>query len=232
MPIELWKQILSGTDVTLTAGLMNGVRGYPGGVVMGNTIEMTRGAAISLLDRGADGICLFNYFTNIPVPGHHGPYRRLLSEVGNIQTMTGKSRRHVVTESDFGTYGKPASAVLPCTGEGSFFRVPIGPVPGRGQRARVRVAVERPEDRPPTEQWVVRVNDTVCRFAGEVSAPSGFTLRMHAFDVPEGVLHRGTNVVEFDSAATPMTRLEWVEIAVGNDRGEWSAEEDETFVFA
>ena len=120
MPVELWRQLLDGTNVTLAAGLEIHIRPYwahPRFRGLRNSLETVRGAAISLLDRGVDRIYLFNYFDMGPEAASDSAlaisprnYLALLREAGSVKTMAGKPRRHVVTYSD--TWAPGVNAIL------------------------------------------------------------------------------------------------------------------------
>jgi hypothetical protein len=223
MPIELWKQLLDGTDVTLAAGLEVLLRPYPTAAPQTNTLETVRGAASSLLDRGADRIYLFNYMDSDTTIASREEYHQLLREVGSLESMAGKPRRHVVTYADTWAPGEPQAIALPRScGPGGLaeFRLPTGPAPLPGQSVQVRLGVEpanAPADPllPPLAKGGsggVRVNGEPCPFAGGVSNLPGPT---HAYDVPVGVLHRGDNVIEVRNSASDEKRIVWMEIALG-----------------
>lgn len=105
MPIELWKQLLEGTGVTLAAGFEILLCPYPGYSVQSkgsiiaqhtNSLETTRGAAASALDRGADCIYLFNYMDMETAMDDLHNYPALLREVGSLETISEKTR-HMLT---------------------------------------------------------------------------------------------------------------------------------------
>lgn len=136
MPVELWKQLLHGTDVELAAGLEVLVRAYPESALRQmNTLETVRGAASSLLSRGADRIYLFNYMDSDTAMADLENYPALLREAGSLETMSGKTRRHIVTYSDTWAPGEASGALLPAAcGPGRYrsFRLHAGPKPDGG----------------------------------------------------------------------------------------------------
>ncbi|MFA5866003.1 MAG: hypothetical protein WC975_15120 [Phycisphaerae bacterium] len=235
MPIELWKQLLDGTKVSLSAGLDLALRPYdeyPSHVV---NLELVCGAATSLLHRGADSIYLFNYMDKLATPEKEQAYRRLLREVGSIETMSGKSRRHVVNSPDHYAPGEGRTIVLPrvCKpGEFTEFRIPIGPVPQKGQRTQVRLATKEQETAGP-EQYMIRVNGEVCGFSGPVTPKPPWKVPTHAFDVPNSALQSGYNVVEIQNTSAQDICFVWMEIAVSDGQGAWSTSgiEVESFCF-
>jgi hypothetical protein len=182
-------------------------------------------------------VALFNYFDSPAWSAESKEgYRRLLREIGSLETMAGKSRRQVVTYCDQWATGEPGGTSLPrsCAHDyGEEFRVPIGPDLLPGQRAQVRVAA-RVGFEPIAPDVQVRVNDVLCVARGEVSMPPGFqeprpywdaptegihTYKMHGYDVPEGALHRGDNVIEVRNQDQQAIELVWVEVAISDQRG-------------
>lgn len=126
IPVEEWRRLIKGTDVSLTAGLEIRVQPYPGSQTIPNTPERMRGAAMAALARGSDGIYLFNYMGL----QHSKPF--LFKELGSIETLQGKDRSYVLTYGDIAIPGQPISHALPkelapsASGE---FRLYIGPSP-------------------------------------------------------------------------------------------------------
>ncbi|MEZ5398481.1 MAG: hypothetical protein R2729_02365 [Bryobacteraceae bacterium] len=130
MPLEQWRR-LCGDRVTLAAGLELLLRPYHAFRPLGyNTIETVRGAAASLLARGADRIYLFNYMDSQTAMPDLENYPELLRECGRLSTLAGKSRRHIITYSDTGAPGEPGNAQLPkqlTEGQWTSFRLHVGP---------------------------------------------------------------------------------------------------------
>ena len=237
MPVELWRQLLEGTGVILAPTVFNAQRPGEGLGVHFQSLETARGIAASLLDRGADRIYLFNCMDD---PGwgddQKASYRQFLREIGSLETMATKSRRHLVTYCDQGATGEAMPRALPraCACDyGEEFRLNVGPAPQSGQRAQVRLAA-RIDDQPVAPNAAVRVNGAPCPHRGEVALPRGFQkpmplwdvpedrihpYRMQAYDVPENVLHRGDNVIEIRNQDEEEITIIWVEIAISDTDG-------------
>ncbi len=221
MPVEIWKQLLAGTGVLLAAGmeiLLSPFLGYK--PVLFNSIETARGAAISLLDRGADRIYLFNYMDHgdiineIPENERIDHYPDFFNELGQISTIFGKSRRHVLTYPDTRAPGESVTAVLPALcrkDEWKEFRIPIGPAPvdqdtfvifGVRNAAGIEMGANE-----------VRLNGIRCEFRGKVDLsgpkPEEDT---YQYKVAEGAAHRGYNLIEI----RPCGGFEviWAEISI------------------
>lgn len=213
MPVELWKRLLAGTNVTLATGLEIVLQPFRGFAKPGpNSIETVRGAASALLDRGADRIYLFNYMDSQTAQVDLENYPKLLREAGELTAMAGKPRRHVVTYSDTFAPGEPVTPPqLPvaCTpGKLTEFRIPTGPKPARS--AFVLLGIEG-ADAASAAGWEVRLNGEPCAAAGTraMSAPSPGP--MAAFGIPLAAMNRGYNLVEV--VARSSAKLVWVEIS-------------------
>jgi len=216
MPIEIWKQLLSGTGTVLAAGLEAIVRPDPEMKPVFNSIETVRGMASSLLARGADRIYLFNYMDWENAMSESATYPRLLREAGSLETMAGKPRRHVVTFSDTWAPGEPEGRLLPAPmnpGEWKEFRIHVGPRPEC--RSWIGLCADAPFS---AEALEVRLNGAPCGpcVMTEFAKPRA-ELPSYAWEIPEEALKGGFNLVEIRSDME--NRLRWVEIGVGPAKG-------------
>lgn len=215
MPIELWKELLRGTPVTLAAGLEVLIRTHPESKqFQKNTLETVRGAAATLLDRGADRIYLFNYLDSQTAMDDLENYPTLLREVGKPETLKGKPRRHVLTFADTWATGEASAIPLPtqCSaGKWRAFRLPTGPIPTSGN-VRTLLGIEgiTEADLAASE---FRFNGETCKFSGkaELKIPKPES-PVYSFPIPLTALRRGYNVIEF--AAKRDCRVDWVEISI------------------
>lgn len=225
MPIELWKQLLEGTDVVLAAGFEILLAPYPDYSVKldgsiftchTNSLATVMGAAASALDRGADCIYLFNYMDSQTSIDDSQNYQQLLREVGSLDSITGKDRRHVVTFTDMHAVGEPAATALPalCPADTRReFRVHIGPRPTSGAAALI-LGIER--GTVSAESITVFVNGTPASFAGLTDLPMPHPdFPTYAFTVPVSALKRGYNMVML----IPSTEIVigWVELSICPD---------------
>lgn len=204
MPVELWRR-LAGDKVILAAGLELLLRPYPGyRPIPMNSIETVRGAAASLLQRGADRVYLFNYMDSQTEMPDSGNYPALLRECGRLDTLAGKPRRHVVTYSDTSAPGEPAPAQLPQTlsaGQWASFRLHCGPLL---RRPKVRMEIET------GSLSVVRANGQECSASGaESGLKPGPQRGSVTWDIPAGAAGRVILDVQARTAGT----IHWVEIA-------------------
>ncbi len=225
MPMELWKSLLCGTGVTLAAGLDRFLLEYynpPYPPYPENSLQTARGAAISLLDRGADRIYLFNYFQGIPQSEcdpdgavHPRNFPALLRELGSIEAMAGKPRRHVITYGDTWALGEPRAIALPATPNQyeatKEFRVHIGPKPESG-KVMLALGIQK-EARITKKTLEVRVNGDLCGLIGPVKLPvPGPRIPVYGFEVPLSTVKRGNNLIEI----MPRTKITvgWVEMKI------------------
>jgi len=216
MPIEVWRQLLEGTGVALAAGLEVLLRPYPESpLFQTNSLETVRGAAASLLDRGVERIYLFNYMDSQTAIEDLENYPALLREIGSLETLRGKRRRHVLTFADTWAPGEPRAVSLPATckpGQWRAFRLHTGPKPEPGEViAALGVEGGTLVDSGSLE---VRVNGELCASLGAIELPKPRPdFPVCAFSVPLAAMHRGYNLIEV------MTRKElklgWVEFSIG-----------------
>ncbi|MGJ5816745.1 hypothetical protein [Paludibaculum fermentans] len=204
MPVELWRR-LAGDRVTLAAGLELLLRPYPAyRPIPMNSIETVRGAAASLLERGADRVYLFNYMDSQTQMPDAENYPALLRECGRLQTLVGKARRHVVTYADTSAPGESSGTQLPqklAAGQWAAFRVHCGPAL---RRARVRMELEG------GGFGAVRANGQECSAAGvEMGLKPGPERGFVTWTIPGGAAGRVVIDVQAQAAVT----IHWVEIA-------------------
>ena len=242
MPVGIWKHLLAGSQVTLAAGLMCGLKAYLGGPKGSPNLELVRGLGSVYLDQGADLIYLFNFMDNYPW-GSRGVayrdsaaaevYRRFLRQIGSADTMHGMSRRHVVTVPDTSVPGVPVRAPLPVTcdpGASAEIRIPCGPLLAVGQKGQVRLGTE-PAEATDLSLWEVRVNRRSCAAGVRVAPPPEWSVPTRAFAIPDGVLHRGYNLLTIRNGSTEAAKLTWAEVAVSGSNGEWPDDPIDTFPF-
>jgi hypothetical protein len=141
IPMEQWRQLI-GNKAILGAGLELLLRPYHDYKIQYNTIQTLRGAAASLLRRGADRIYLFNYMDSQTAMPDIENYQALLHECGELKTLAGKPRRHVVTYSDTWAPGEQQGAQLPRSFQRpgfAMFRLHTGPAMSN---AKLRLELE------------------------------------------------------------------------------------------
>ena len=217
MPIEMWRQSLHGTDVTLAAGLEILVWPCVDDEAAGhNTLNTARGAAASVLDRGADRVYLFNYMDSQTCMADVENYGTLLRELGSLDTLTGKARRHIVTRADTWAPGDPPGLALPAdrAADGEVaFRVHIGPSP-ESQSATIVVGVVDADDTN-ASALAFRLNGQAIGAAQPVELPEPRpTCPTFGVVAPADVIQPGYNIIELHSSRA--CRIGWVEISIAS----------------
>lgn len=246
MPIEVWRHLLDGTGAALAAGLEITLNPFPFAPFGLHTIETVRGAAAGLFARGAQRIYLFNY---MDAPAEHplgvDGLRTILAEVGSLDTLAGKPRRHVLTFQSPRPAGDAYNCPLPYRlGKYGYrpsaeFRLPTGPAPRDNEPAHIRLGLEA-ADAPPDKgttvtafgrqlrfgagpanprvarELIVRIDGVVCPFAGDVPLNGKAIGPTHAWQVPAGLLQRGDNVIEVSNRNETALTVTWVEAAIGD----------------
>ncbi|NLX27131.1 MAG: hypothetical protein GXY61_14430 [Lentisphaerae bacterium] len=216
MPVELWKYLLRGTEVTLCAGAEIVLKSYPRTKQFQyNSLLTTRGFASSVFSRGADRVYLFNYFDTPECSiCDIDNYAELFREVGDLVTLQDKPRRHIVTFEDFSPVGVPRSSILPLKVNGvSNVRIHTGKACNRVPYVILGVAQGNGKTL------------SVCMNGGQECTPVGpYELPCpnpgpqtfcYQFRVPTCALNDGYNVVEIGSEDEVV--IDWVEIAYRAD---------------
>lgn len=215
MPVGLWRSLLVGTGVELCAGLELLLRPYPASKLrQTNSLETLRGAALALLQGGADRIYLFNFMDSETAIDQTDDYPRLLREIGDPAVMAAQPHRHVLTYADTWAVGEKAVESLPATvpaGGWHAFRLPIGPRPAAGD-AFVVLAFD-PVCKATGGDSSVWVNGSRCEQAepAELQKPCPEEPAWR-FRVPAGALLAGYNVIEIE--AKKALTVTWTELAI------------------
>lgn len=224
IPIDLWKRILSDTDVMLCAGLEMLIGAKPivpwsADALQYNSIETARGSAVANLSMGADRIYLYNYFDySIFSPEN---YNLLLTTMGDLDTAVNLPRRHVVTYHDITAPGMKNGNLLPfyCNSPDANsrcdihdVRVATGSVP---QNAKVTLVLGIDSEKElDASDFVVFVNRQSCIFEGDYPSSSPRPIcKIFSFRVEPNDRFPEASIVEIASKRNPFI-VEWVEIMV------------------
>lgn len=233
MPIDLWKRILTGTGVTLAAGLEILIEGIqsPEKQWMFNSLESARGSAVAYLGMGADRVYLFNYM-DLPTPESFDPmmadsavdtkyYNELLTTVGNLNVAKALPRRHIVTYHDITAPGIKNANILPVfcnprNPEGRLrfnsIRIPTGPVE-EDSELTIIIGVDIKEELDSSD-FLVYLNSKPCRFIGIIDLqkpkPNCIT---YAFVPEDNKNWPDASIIEI---ATTKRKLEiqWAELSI------------------
>jgi hypothetical protein len=217
LPIDLWRELLgpAAKKLTLAAGSEIHLRPYWSDQSRINDLESVRGFSAAMLDRGADMVYLFNYM----VPEQFGEdYPRLLREVGRLETVLDKPRRHVVTFTDTWPPGVPTAQLLPKDmnpkKEPVQFRLYTGPMPVRGTAVIRAGLAEKPGVREAV--LAARLNSAECEVMVDGDKPELFSkaVRMVRFNIPLAAMKRGYNLIELFQQDGEPQQIVWVEIRI------------------
>jgi hypothetical protein len=208
MPIDIWTRLLQRTGTQVAAGLEALIAPYPGFPGrQGNSLETLRGSAASYLVRGADRIYTFNMFDSVPTDPRHCD---TMSQIGDLKTIVGKTRRHVITYHDVAAPGELSAYALPVdlgADAQVSFRIHTGPRPGS---EAVSVVLGSDSGALDAGTLQVAVNGVACTFGGKIDlsapAPNGPAC---AYSVPKEAMNEGYNLIEVRAAKA--ARLNWVE---------------------
>jgi len=235
VPIELWLELMgpASEKVALAGGIE--VRLHTNRVLPHctyNDIEGARGEIVSMLDRGATHVYLFNFFFPTPAPKPiwtPAEFREFLQDGAVLDMILTKPRRHIVTFDDALPPGVPVGCLLPARLEGTRpaeFRIYTGPAPTSG-RAVIRVGLS---DKPGLDAARIkaRINGHPCEAVkaqglprGELSVCDEFEIKreLHFAVAPEN-MNRGYNLVELILVLpTQPQEIVWVEIRVEPKEG-------------
>ena len=195
--------------------------------------ETTRGSACAYLSMGADAVYLFNYMDAVNptdqkvIDSVLNPdvYLQTMSELGDLETMIGKPRRHVVTYCDVHAPGASSVSQLPLrcekrNGRPAYktLRIPTGTVL---PDARVELVLGFESSFSFGENDLdIYVNAHCAAFCGETVLPQPATpgLRYLRWSVPAAAMQNGVCIVEIGAPGCSVT-VHWAEIDVNfNER--------------
>jgi len=233
MPIDLWKKMLTGKPIKLAAGqevLIDSMFTEPKKVFLYNSIETARGTAAANLAMGADSVYLFNYMDDPSgeLAQFHGEqYQQMLKELGSIDALLDKPRRHVVSYCDVKAPGVPHKNALPlecakrASGNPAFIgsteyktlRIPVGKV---SSDAKLRLVLGVDESRKLSESdFDVFLDAEKLHYIGKVNLPEPFYpgLEYHGFEMLNKPDMPTAHIAEIAARQEPFT-IKWAEIAV------------------
>ena len=223
MPIDIWKKILDGKNITLAAGQEILIDAYNrrGRKYHYNTFETAIATACAHHFQGADAIYLFNYMDSARATdddnlcANRSLYRKFLCTAGDYDLCADEKRRHVVTYDDVYAVGVPTQKQLPKRlSEGSYdaLRIATGKI-GADRKVSVILGFEGEDYR---EQDIeVYLNAKPCRLIGErAPVDQQYTdMRYFAFEAENDGNIAPVCVIEIGLSAG-QTVLHWAEIEI------------------
>jgi hypothetical protein len=219
IPMELWKELSgeAGKKVIFAAGHELLVRPSYAVEPRYNDFQSVCGFVASAFDRGADQIYLFNYMDSETTVEDPADYQKIIHNVGRLETVLDKVRRHVVTFPDTLPLGVPNPIVLPTevnTDKRVQLRIHTGSKPQGGKVTLCAGLAESPTCAD--ARFEARMNSYTCKAIADGDNPQLFsnTKRMLRFDVPLSAMNRGYNLAEiYQTSGEPQT-VSWGEIQI------------------
>jgi len=213
----------------------------PGGKVMSDDLQTQRAFTAAMLDRGADGIYLFNHFnwndfrrTERAADGRtivRDESLTLLRTAGRLDAALQGPRRHVVTFHHPAAPNMPNPKPLPAlvqVGRHATFAISAGPRPAAGQ-AIVRVGLQK---KPGINdaRLAAQLNGTTCQPIADLTNPvssassphdrrrvfhvADVADRMLQFKAPWDALRRGRNDIQVSLVRGRPQRIIWCELYI------------------
>jgi hypothetical protein len=187
MPLEQWRELLGTAKVTLAGGLEILYRPFPAGPAAPVSPELAKGAAMSVLSRGADAVYLFNYFQDadphakwsLPV------YTSTLKTMGSFDALLNTARAVGITYRDITAPGEAYKAPLPAVGKELVLSMRTGPLPAGDCRATLTGEFV-PQGQGPFSSPVATVNGKTCDLDRDETVGGG--RRVISFRVPVDAL--------------------------------------------
>ena len=236
MPIDLWKKILKGKNITLAAGQEILIRAYnrSGFVPQNNTYETAIATACAHHFQGADAIYLFNYMDGVNTTGavmtddgrelslclNQDIYQRFLRTAGDYELSAAAHRRHVVTYSDVAAVGVTSRKQLPMRLSGkreyptgfSALRIATGKIL---PTQKIKVVLGFSGDEYQKEDIRVFLNAKPCRLIGEQAPYSQQwnDMRYFCFEAENDGKISPVSVIEI-GLCEGRTEVHWAEVEI------------------
>ena len=239
IPVERWKKeigpessasIAAGADFAYCICHKQQVKQLKG------NIETMRGFATSAYSRGADAIYFFNSFMipfKMKIIAEDGTVsetedkKQAMKEIGQLSTMLGKPRTHVLTYHDPDVDKRPVEPIALKSEESKEFKIHIGPKPQAGS-CTVNVGLESMDGFEDAE-LNVKVNGKTCSCQGDmrrdpkykydntkiwhvVKHVSETGARMMQFKVDPTALKGGYNQISITNKGSKDQALTWLEM--------------------
>lgn len=234
-PVAIWRRLL-GDKVKLVVNVESVVGAHPNVPAADGIADVAVAAAASALQRGVDGIHLFNHCPSKLLPNSETRdyLADIYSTVSNLEKISRRPRRHAISYPQVYAPGESPKTVLPiplrmpCIGvafgrmeENITLRIAIGPKPETG-RATLVLGFSADTPDLDADSMTVRVNQQICQASLEEASNNPLpddVSRVLRYDVPINCLQDDINVVEFEPPQVD-GELVWTEMLIEPTRGE------------
>ncbi len=238
------KDPISGTEMPDTADIYRGSAGtaLAGGadkIYLFNTCYLADMIHSPAGKQAGDG----NITPRLLPTGELSPYDRheqnprdnilneILSTCGELGTITGKSRRYILSNRQFAAPGEPECRKIPVSlrrcplagysriGQIIPFRFNIGPGPDMDERVFIYLGFDGDADKQPgevlkeAEMWM---NGSVCRVLEDLRCPRPITtssVKVISWEAYRSVVNTGENLLEYNAPASD-GNIVWAEIEI------------------
>ncbi|MBQ9789082.1 MAG: family 10 glycosylhydrolase [Lentisphaeria bacterium] len=216
VPVREWKK-LCGDNVEFAVCIESNKRSHwyflqssyadPG--------DVANGLAASYLHQGADKIYLFNTFW---YP------KDIMTTSGKLETIVKAPRRCPILYNDLRSVGAHVYSQLPQKFAEKYtrpYRINIGPNLQDGDKAYVVMAFK--DNKVPRGDFAdvyVNSNKPIKRsnFVPELFFREELNAGVVAFEIPNGYLHEGENIIEVSANGKQQWTLDWIEIYIANEK--------------
>lgn len=241
IPVETWRERLgpAARDCRIVPFTATTYACTPKGLMMSRNLAAMRGFAASELDRGADGIYLFNNFQPVAenmrlrTPAGEsvidGRVADLLRAAGDLAGAVAHPRVHALGIHESvppGDAFRPALPAVIAAGRPVTLKLHTGPRPAAG-RSIVRVGLDTSEDLA-VAGLAVTLNGIACRAIGDMPVPAKpeprlelprlntceLAPRMTQFEAPLESVARGYNAVGIAVERGGTQRVIWLEMLI------------------
>lgn len=241
IPVERWREQLGedGKACLVFPGTDRAYGCVHKGATMGLNVAAMRGFTASMVDRGADGIYLFNHFMSVGMPlRYRTPEGKsksdflmgdLLRAAGDFSSATRLPRLHVLTYHDRtpdASHYRPALPATLAPRQSATIAIPTGPRPATG-RYVIRVGLAKSDDLR-AAKLTARLGDSVCRPLDDLPTPRKpdprlelprmnvceVAPRVAQFEAPLAAVIRGQNRLELSLVEGGPQSVVWLEVAI------------------
>ncbi|MBN1395034.1 MAG: hypothetical protein JW959_08420 [Pirellulales bacterium] len=209
IPMERWRELLTGTNVALAGGLEILYRPHGRLKPRPATPELAAGAAAAVLSRGADAVYLFNYFPDDPSGWPRPVYKSTLRAMNSLDRLLKLPRSVGLTYRDIRASGEKYRPPLPAEGKKVALSIDVGPLPDGNWDCILSIA-EKTSKVTSSSRPAARLNDCPCRYL-DSETKDGF--RVSYYLMPSAAFTVGNSQkITIDEGGRPL-KIERLEVS-------------------